>query len=121
MRLCHPHVRTASRAQPLQAGVYGTHRYHRTRAHADEDDDGDDEEEEAEEGHGGILRTVRQSNRIDEMWSAGERVIALSHTLSKTIDQETKAAAWSSILGELSLSIEKLVGLVKYSPLFSRL
>jgi hypothetical protein len=103
-----------STSQPLQAGgsaASGTLRHHRTRAHADEDDDDDDkEEEEAEEGHGGILRTVRQSNRIDEMWAAGERIIALSRAVNEKIAQASKAASSSSILGKLSLSIETVVG-----------
>ena len=67
------------------------------------------------------MRTVRQSNRIDEMWSAGERVIALSHTVSKKIAQETKAATWSSILGKLALSIEKVLGWRSTHHSFSRL
>lgn len=76
----------------------------------DDDDDDDKEEEEAEEGHGGILRTVRQSNRIDEMWAAGERIIALSRAVNEKIAQASKAASSSSILEAQSCDLVETVG-----------
>jgi hypothetical protein len=102
MRICPLRVQVYFEAGALPLALTTTH-----CAHADEDNDDHNEEEE---GHVGVLRNVRQSNRIDEMWGAGERITALSRDVTEMLTQAARSQLSSSILGMFSLASALAVG-----------